>query len=61
MNRAIALFHGNLLLGMGAAWWSDKHNRHHANPNHVGKDPDVEVVLYWPVTPWHRRKVTVGG
>ncbi|MFG1806683.1 acyl-CoA desaturase [Streptomyces sp. NPDC049040] len=48
VNRAIALFHGNLLLGMGAAWWSDKHNRHHANPNHVGKDPDVEVgALVW--------------
>lgn len=47
-NRAIALFHGNLLLGMGAGWWTDKHNRHHANPNHVGKDPDVEVgALVW--------------
>jgi fatty acid desaturase len=47
-NRAIALLHGNLLLGMGAAWWSDKHNKHHANPNHVGKDPDVEVgALVW--------------
>jgi fatty acid desaturase len=47
-NRAIALLHGNLLLGMGAGWWSDKHNRHHANPNHVGKDPDVEVgALVW--------------
>jgi fatty acid desaturase len=47
-NRAIALFHGNFLLGMGAAWWADKHNRHHANPNHVGKDPDVEVgALVW--------------
>ncbi|MFI0720454.1 acyl-CoA desaturase [Streptomyces sp. NPDC021224] len=47
-NRFIALVHGNLLLGMGAAWWSDKHNRHHANPNHVGKDPDVEVgALVW--------------
>ncbi|WP_433893936.1 fatty acid desaturase family protein [Streptomyces sp. CA-111067] len=48
VNRAIALFHGNLLLGMGAGWWTDKHNRHHANPNHVGKDPDVEVgALVW--------------
>ncbi|SEG77621.1 Fatty acid desaturase [Actinacidiphila yanglinensis] len=47
-NRVIALLHGNLLLGMGAAWWSDKHNKHHANPNHVGKDPDVEVgALVW--------------
>ena len=47
-NRVLALLHGNLLLGMGASWWTDKHNRHHANPNHVGKDPDVEVgALVW--------------
>lgn len=26
---------------MSYAWWNDKHNRHHANPNHVDKDPDV--------------------
>jgi fatty acid desaturase len=40
-NRAIGLTHGNLLLGMSYAWWNDKHNRHHANPNHIDKDPDV--------------------
>ncbi|MEU2433108.1 acyl-CoA desaturase [Streptomyces sp. NPDC007861] len=40
-GRAIQLFHGNLLLGMSQDWWNDKHNRHHANPNHVDKDPDV--------------------
>ncbi|WBB78785.1 acyl-CoA desaturase [Micromonospora sp. WMMD882] len=40
-NRRIGLVHGNLLLGMSYAWWNDKHNRHHANPNHVDKDPDV--------------------
>ena len=28
-NRTLALFHGNLLLGMGAAWLTYKHNRHH--------------------------------
>ncbi|MCI3275082.1 acyl-CoA desaturase [Streptomyces cylindrosporus] len=39
--RAIGLLHGNLLLGMSYAWWNDKHNRHHANPNHIDKDPDV--------------------
>ncbi|RII09408.1 Fatty acid desaturase [Streptomyces sp. YIM 130001] len=42
-NRIIGLIHGNLLLGMSAAWWNDKHNRHHANPNHVEKDPDVKA------------------
>ncbi|NUR02381.1 MAG: acyl-CoA desaturase, partial [Streptomyces sp.] len=39
--RVIGLIHGNLLLGMSYAWWNDKHNRHHANPNHIDKDPDV--------------------
>jgi fatty acid desaturase len=44
----IGMLHGNLLLGMSYAWWVDKHNRHHANPNHTGKDPDVgEGVLVW--------------
>jgi fatty acid desaturase len=40
-NRLIGLIHGNLLLGMSYGWWNDKHNRHHANPNHIHKDPDV--------------------
>ncbi|MGI5452668.1 fatty acid desaturase family protein [Streptomyces sp. CA-249302] len=40
-SRIIGLLHGNLLLGMSYAWWNDKHNRHHANPNHIDKDPDV--------------------
>ncbi|WP_419999940.1 fatty acid desaturase family protein [Streptomyces boninensis] len=40
-SRRIGLIHGNLLLGMSYAWWNDKHNRHHANPNHIDKDPDV--------------------
>jgi fatty acid desaturase len=44
----IGRLHGNLLLGMSYAWWNDKHNRHHANPNHTDKDPDVgEGVLVW--------------
>jgi fatty acid desaturase len=47
-NRIIGMLHGNLLVGMSYAWWNDKHNRHHANPNHTEKDPDVEVgVLVW--------------
>ncbi|WP_019634593.1 fatty acid desaturase family protein [Actinomadura atramentaria] len=47
-NRALGLLFGNAMLGMGYGWWNDKHNRHHANPNHVGKDPDVgDGVLAW--------------
>ncbi|MFF0480995.1 fatty acid desaturase family protein [Streptomyces sp. NPDC004435] len=40
-GRAIQLLHANLLLGMSREWWNDKHNRHHAHPNHLDKDPDV--------------------
>ncbi|MFG3509430.1 fatty acid desaturase family protein [Streptomyces sp. NPDC047821] len=40
-NRLIQLLHANLLLGMSQEWWNDKHNRHHAHPNHEEKDPDV--------------------
>ena len=30
-------------IGMSYAWWDSKHTRHHANPNRVGKDPDIEI------------------
>ncbi|MFF0745246.1 fatty acid desaturase family protein [Streptomyces sp. NPDC004111] len=47
-GRWISLTHANLLLGMSQAWWNEKHNRHHAHPNHVDKDPDVGVgALVW--------------
>lgn len=47
-DRAMALLHGNLLMGMSSGWWIAKHNRHHANPNHLDKDPDVRAgVLVW--------------
>ncbi|MEE1789105.1 acyl-CoA desaturase [Streptomyces sp. SP17BM10] len=31
----------NLLMGMSYGWWMSKHTRHHANPNHEERDPDV--------------------
>lgn len=31
------------IVGMSYSWWDSKHSRHHANPNRVGKDPDIEV------------------
>ncbi len=27
--------------GLSYSWWRDKHNRHHANPNREGHDPDI--------------------
>jgi fatty acid desaturase len=32
---------GNLGIGLGFGWWVAKHNRHHANPNTEGADPEV--------------------
>jgi fatty acid desaturase len=31
-----------LLVGISYGWWMTKHSRHHASPNHLGKDPDIE-------------------
>jgi fatty acid desaturase len=32
----------NLFVGISYSWWMKKHSRHHANPNLLGKDPDIE-------------------
>ncbi|MDT0330760.1 fatty acid desaturase family protein [Nocardiopsis lambiniae] len=40
-NRLIGWIHGDLLVGLAFGWWVDKHDRHHAHPNHEGKDPDI--------------------
>nr|WP_227411926.1 MULTISPECIES: acyl-CoA desaturase [unclassified Cryobacterium] len=32
----------NLFVGISYQWWMTKHSRHHANPNILGKDPDIE-------------------
>ena len=48
LHDVLGMLHGNLLCGMSYGWWNDKHNRHHANPNHTDKDPDVgEGILVW--------------
>ena len=42
VGRLLGLLHGNLAVGLSFGWWLDKHNRHHAHPNHAELDPDVE-------------------
>ncbi|MFH8448138.1 fatty acid desaturase family protein [Streptomyces fungicidicus] len=47
-GEAGGLVVANLLLGMSYGWWMNKHTRHHANPNHETKDPDVAPdILVW--------------
>lgn len=41
LNNIVGLVFGNLFIGLGFGWWMNKHNRHHAHPNHVGRDPDI--------------------
>src|SRR5436190_4457930 len=32
---------GNLGIGLAYGWWQTKHTRHHADPSHVERDPDM--------------------
>ncbi len=56
-NDWITLIIGNLLVGMSYGWWQHKHTRHHANPNKIGSDPDIElpVISFTPAQAEHRR------
>jgi fatty acid desaturase len=50
-NDALGRTLGNVLIGLSYGWWVDTHNRHHANPNHEGRDPDIgDGVLAFTVT-----------
>jgi len=42
-NDWVSLVLGDLLVGMSYGWWQHKHTRHHANPNKLGADPDIEL------------------
>ncbi|MFG6402808.1 MULTISPECIES: fatty acid desaturase family protein [unclassified Microbacterium] len=42
-NDRLARIIGPGVVGMSYTWWDSKHSRHHANPNRVGKDPDIEI------------------
>uniref|UniRef100_UPI0015CA6976 fatty acid desaturase family protein n=1 Tax=Spinactinospora alkalitolerans TaxID=687207 RepID=UPI0015CA6976 len=41
VNNLVGRLHGNLLVGLSYDWWISKHNRHHAHPNQVDRDPDI--------------------
>ena len=40
-NDVVGRTLANLLTGLSYGWWVDTHNRHHANPNQEGSDPDI--------------------
>jgi fatty acid desaturase len=42
-NNWMSMVIGDLMVGMSFGWWQHKHTRHHANPNKIGSDPDIEL------------------
>jgi fatty acid desaturase len=47
-SDVVGLILGNFAIGLGWGWWTTKHNKHHANPNHEDHDPDVSpAVIVW--------------
>ena len=41
LSYVLGILMGNLCVGLSFGWWVAKHNRHHANPNTEGADPDI--------------------
>src|SRR5579859_4728285 len=44
-NAIAGLVLGNLLLGVSRAWWRDNHDAHHAHPNDLDQDPNLQIYL----------------
>src|SRR5690606_27888562 len=44
-NDWISIILGDLLVGMSYGWWQHKHTRHHANPNRLGADTDIDLTV----------------
>lgn len=41
-NYVFGLLLFNLCLGGSRGWWAERHNAHHAQPNRLDRDPDIE-------------------
>jgi fatty acid desaturase len=42
---ALVLILGNVLVGISRAWWKHDHDAHHARPNDLAHDPNVNIVF----------------
>jgi fatty acid desaturase len=41
-NDRVGRLVATAVVGISYQWWMTKHTRHHANPNRMGKDPDID-------------------
>ncbi|MGI8701789.1 MAG: fatty acid desaturase family protein [Nocardioidaceae bacterium] len=62
-NDWTARIFAGVFAGLSYGWWKTKHNRHHAAPNQVDKDPDIEsgVLAFTPEIARSRRSSAVSG
>ncbi|GEN79880.1 fatty acid desaturase family protein [Actinotalea fermentans] len=61
-NDWSSLVIANLYAGMSYGWWQHKHSRHHAKPNQVGADPDIDPdVIVFHTTELERPRTGVRG
>ena len=42
-NDLIGRVLASAFVGISYQWWMNKHTKHHANPNTIGKDPDIDM------------------
>jgi fatty acid desaturase len=49
-NEWVSRIVGNGVVGLSYGWWMTKHTRHHANPNKIGKDGDMDsnAIVFTP-------------
>jgi fatty acid desaturase len=45
-NALVGIVCGDLLSGGSYMWWVKKHNAHHAHPNHLDMDPDIDLPFF---------------
>jgi len=45
-NTLVGILCGDVLSGGSYTWWVKKHNEHHAHPNHLDMDPDIDLPFF---------------
>lgn len=46
LRKPMSFLLGNVFVGLSDDWWKPKHDSHHANPNHLEKDPDIQSFFF---------------
>eukprot|EP00002_Diphylleia_rotans_P032680 TRINITY_DN687_c0_g1_i2.p1 TRINITY_DN687_c0_g1~~TRINITY_DN687_c0_g1_i2.p1 ORF type:complete len:429 (+),score=80.78 TRINITY_DN687_c0_g1_i2:138-1424(+) len=57
LNNLMGILVGNIFQGFSVDWWKTKHNTHHALPNVLDNDPDIDT---FPLLAWSREMAIKG-